>query len=135
MVIQSSLGSESATVFGSEVQTCMLFAPDTSGTAFKGTETVASDARLPVQLNVCTVLAFLVTVIVTEVSGFEPIFLIVTVKGIVGSQVTKPAGGVLIVNILALFNSKTGGTQPFDVVKPTRSGKVTIALFILVAWF
>ena len=96
---------------------------------------MASDAKLPVQLNVCTVVPFLFTVIVTDVIGFEPIFLNVTVKGIVGSQVTKPAGGVLIADKLALFKSKIGGTQPFDVVKPERSGKVTTAVFILVAWF
>ena len=134
-VIQSSLGSASATPFGRDVQTCILFAPNTSGTAFNGTETLARDARLPVQLNVCVVVAFLFTVIVTDVSGFEPKFLNVTVKGIVASQVIKPVGGILTEKIFALFNNKTKGTQPFDVVRPTRSGKVMIAVFILAAWF
>ena len=135
MMKQSSVGSVSATVFGSDEQTCILFTPNTSGTAFKGTTTVPSDGRLPVQLNVCIVVPFLNTVIVAEVSGFDPAFLNVTLKGIVGSQVTNPAEGVLIADILALFNNNTTGTQPFDVAKPMRSAKVTIALFILVAWF
>jgi hypothetical protein len=97
-----------------------VFAPNTSGTAFNGTATVARDARFPVQLNVCIVVAFLVTVIVTEVSGFDPAFLNVTVRGIVGSQVTKPIGGVLIAEMLALFATNTGGTQPFDVFNEAR---------------
>jgi hypothetical protein len=50
--MQSFAGSVSATPFGFEVHICIAFAPITSGTAFNGTETVASDARLPVQLKV-----------------------------------------------------------------------------------
>ena len=131
-VMQSFAGSESATPFGLEVHICIAFAPNTSGTAFNGTETVASDARLPVQLNVCIVVPFLITVIVTDVSALEPTFLNVTVNGIVGSQVTKPAGGVLIADMPALFRSQNQGYTTIGSCQSLRFGYVVNAVCIRV---
>ena len=77
-VLQSSIASASTTPFGREEQTCIVFVPGASVIAFKGTVTEAREARLPDQLNVCTVVPLLLTVIVADVIVLDPAFFKIT---------------------------------------------------------
>src|SRR5262245_59981622 len=86
-VAQSFDGSETAAPFGADEHMVIVFAPNTNGTGFNVIVCVPNDGIFnPVRFLVSITEAFLVTITIADVSVFEPAFLNVTVKGIVGSQ-------------------------------------------------